>query len=118
MATRSIALRLVDIIEAIEHIRDELGNISIESFEADWRKRWLVERGMEIISEASRYLPEELKERYPEIPWRKVAGIGNILRHDYENIAAPILWKLNATDLLFLERICREELARTRQSEA
>jgi uncharacterized protein with HEPN domain len=41
---------------------------------------WLVERRVGIISEASRYLTEDLKARHPEIPWQKVAGIGNVLR--------------------------------------
>lgn len=52
-----------------------------------------------------------LKARHPEIPWSKVAGIGNVLRHDYGSVAAPILWKLVQDDLTPLERICREELA-------
>jgi uncharacterized protein with HEPN domain len=77
----------------------------------DWRKRWLVERGVEIISEASRGLPEELKARHSEIPWSKVAGIGNVLRHEYASIAAPLMWALVRHDLPLLERVCREELA-------
>src|SRR6516225_1142583 len=46
----------------------------------DWRERWLVERGVEIISEASRHLTDDLKARHPEIPWSKVAAIGHVLR--------------------------------------
>lgn len=111
MTARSVAPRLLDIIESIERVRAALGDTSLEAFESDWQKQWLVERGVEIISEASRHLPAEMKARHTEIPWRKVAGIGNILRHNYENIAAPILWTLAATDLAPLERVCREELA-------
>jgi uncharacterized protein with HEPN domain len=85
--------------------------VSLDAFEADWRKRWLVERGVEIISEASRHLPGELKARHPQIPWPKVAGIGNILRHSYERIAPDVLWRLARDDLPPLERMCREELA-------
>ena len=107
----SLAPRLTDIIEAIEHLRSEMAGVAIDAFEADWRKRWLVERGVEIISEASRHLTAAVKERHPEIPGSKVAGIGNVLRHDYENIAAPVRWKLVQDDLLPLERVCREELA-------
>jgi hypothetical protein len=59
----------------------------LDVFETDWQTQWLVERGVEIISEASRHLSDELKARHPRIPWGKVAGIGNILRHNYENIA-------------------------------
>src|SRR5215475_3213371 len=92
MAESSFAPRLTDIIEAIEHIRSEMAGMTIDAFEADWRKRWLVERGIEIISEASRRLSDELKARHPEIPWPKVAGIGNVLRHDYEHVAHDVLW--------------------------
>jgi uncharacterized protein with HEPN domain len=113
MAASSLAPRLTDILEAIERIRAEMAGVSIEAFEADWRKRWLVERGVEIISEASRRLTDELKLRHPGIPWAKVAGIGNVLRHEYEGISAPVMWKLVQADLSPLERVCREELART-----
>jgi uncharacterized protein with HEPN domain len=61
MAAPSLAPRLTDILDAIERIRSEMEGVSIEAFEADWRKRWLVERGVEIISEASRRLTDELK---------------------------------------------------------
>jgi uncharacterized protein with HEPN domain len=117
MATSSLAPRLTDILEAIEHIRSETAGVTIDAFEADWRRRWLVERGVEIISEASRHLTEELKARHPEIPWAKVAGIGNILRHDYESISAPVMWKLVQDDLSPLETVCREELARGQAAE-
>jgi uncharacterized protein with HEPN domain len=60
--------RLTDIIEAVELIRSEMVGVTLQTFEPDKRKRWLVERGVEIISEASRHLSDELKERHPEIP--------------------------------------------------
>ena len=85
--------------------------MSLEEFEADWEKQWLVERGVEIVSEASRHLTDELKSRHPEIPWRKIAGIGNVLRHNYENVAAPIMWKLAQDDLPRLNTVCHGELA-------
>ena len=110
MAERLVSPRLIDIVEAIERIRVVLSTITLEAFEDSWEKRWLVERGTEIISEASRHLPRELKDRNPEIPWRKVAGIGNVIRHNCERIAPDILWKLALEDLPALERVCRAEL--------
>lgn len=104
--------RLTDIIEAIELIRSEMAGVTLEAFEPDRRKRWLVERGVEIISEASRHLGDELKARYPGIPWPKVAGIGNVLRHEYEHVAHDVLWRLVRDDLPPLETVCRVELAR------
>ncbi|MDP3078317.1 DUF86 domain-containing protein [Bradyrhizobium sp.] len=102
---------MTDIIEAIERVNSVLVDVSLEAFESDWQRQWLVERGFEIISEASRHLPDDLKACHPEIPWQKVAGIGNILRHNYESIAAAILWKLAQADLPILEKACRSELA-------
>jgi len=92
--TRTLIPRLTDIVEAIERIRSVLRDTPLEAFEVDWQKQWLVDRGVLIISEASRHLGDELKARHPEIPWNKVAAIGNVLRHSYENVSAPIMWKL------------------------
>lgn len=87
MPARSLAPRLGDMVQACERIRTLLHDMSLEAFEDDWQRQWLVERGLEIISEASRHLPAELKARHPNIPWVKVAGIGNVLRHNYEHVA-------------------------------
>jgi uncharacterized protein with HEPN domain len=82
MSRRSPVARLTDIVEAIELVRGEMAGVTLDAFQPDIRKRWLIERGVEIISEASRRLPGDLKARHPAIPWRKVAGIGNVLRHN------------------------------------
>jgi uncharacterized protein with HEPN domain len=101
---------VTDIVEAIERSKLVVQDLTLETFENDWRRHWLVERGLEVISEASRHLPDELKARHPNIPWRKIAGIGNVLRHDYESASAPVIWKLVVEDLPILEQACRQEL--------
>src|SRR5712691_3075248 len=117
MAKPSPVPRLTDIIEAIELIRSEMADVTLNAFEPDRRKRWLVERGIEIISEASRRLPDALKARRPGIPWPKVAGIGNVLRHDYEHVAHDVLWHVVRDDLPALENVCPEELALAREQQ-
>jgi uncharacterized protein with HEPN domain len=112
MPDRSLVLRLTDMIEAIERIQSVVSGLSLEEFENKWEHQWLVERGVLIISEASRHLGTELKTRHPEIPWTKVAGIGSVLRHDYERIAPDVIWKLATIDLPILDAACRDELAR------
>jgi uncharacterized protein with HEPN domain len=103
--------RLIDIIQAIDVIQAEMAGVNLDAFGRDIRKRWLVERGIEIISEASRRLPARLKALHPEIPWPKVAGIGNVLRHDYAHVAYDVLWHVVRNDLPALDRVCRDALA-------
>jgi uncharacterized protein with HEPN domain len=52
--------------------------------------------------------------RHPKIPWPKVAGIGNVLRHDYADVAHNVLWHVVYDDLPPLEKVCRAELASER----
>jgi uncharacterized protein with HEPN domain len=61
--------------------------------------RWLVQRAIEIISEASRGIPETMKASRPEIPWQRVRDIGNVLRHQYEGVSDPILWRVVTDEL-------------------
>jgi uncharacterized protein with HEPN domain len=111
MPQSSPTASLADIIESIEIIRSQLAGVTLSAFEADKPRRWIVERGIEIISEASRRLPPKLKARHPQIPWSKVAGIGNILRHDYQDVAHDVLWHVVHENLPALEQVCRDELA-------
>jgi uncharacterized protein with HEPN domain len=110
MVVKSPEPYLCDIIGAIDHIKAKLEGISLADFQGDLDRRRIVERSFEIISEASRRLPDDVKGRYPEIPWQKVAGIGNILRHDYDNVVPNALWKYAHDDLPSLEEACRAEL--------
>ncbi|MBF0566368.1 MAG: DUF86 domain-containing protein [Nitrospirae bacterium] len=109
--------RLTDIVEAVEFIDSEMVGVTFRAFDSDRRKYWLVERGIEIISEASRHLPDELKARHPDVPWQKVAGIGNVLHHDYERVAHDLLWHVVRDDLPRLVKVCQEELAADRARE-
>jgi uncharacterized protein with HEPN domain len=109
--------RLIDVVDAVELIRSEMAGVMLQSLESDKRKRWLVEQGIEIIAEASRHLPEDLKARHPKFPWPKAAGIGNVLRHEYERIAHDVLWRVVHDDLPPLEKACREEWARGQAAE-
>jgi uncharacterized protein with HEPN domain len=58
MPPSSVAPYLTDIIEAIEHIREKAGTTPLEAFKQDWEQQWIVQRGIEIVSEASRQLPD------------------------------------------------------------
>jgi uncharacterized protein with HEPN domain len=53
-----------------------------------------IERGLEIISEASRHIPDDQKALAPEIPWRQIAAIGNLLRHEYQRADSSLVWNI------------------------
>ena len=90
---RSPTERLSDIAISIEKIERFLAGKTFEDFSGDAMLHDAVVRNLEIISEASRHLGEELKSRMPEVPWRKVADMGNWLRHAYEKTEDRILWE-------------------------
>jgi uncharacterized protein with HEPN domain len=99
MNTRSLDARLQDILTSIGHIEKAISGKSFEDYKSEPILRLAVERALEIISEASRYLPETEKEKYPVIPWQEVKAIGNILRHAYQGVDPEIIWTTVTLDL-------------------
>ncbi len=76
--------RLKDIIDAIDQIHALLKNKTYQDLTADKVMKAVFERFLEILSEASRHIPESLKVTSPDISWRRVSDIGTHLRHAYE----------------------------------
>jgi uncharacterized protein with HEPN domain len=105
--SRRIAHRLLDMLEEINRIRETLDGETFESFRNHRLKRPAVERMLEIISEASRHVPDEVKSGHHNVPWRKIAGVGNILRHSYHETDPAILWDIYENHLSQLENTIR-----------
>ncbi|WP_378943032.1 DUF86 domain-containing protein [Mesorhizobium sp. ANAO-SY3R2] len=110
MAARKISPILTEILAAIDGIEKATAGKSLRDFQDDWLLKHGVQRGIEIISEASRHLPDEIFVNAPEIPWKQIRGIGNVLRHEYHKIADPIVWAV-VTDNLPGLRIAVERIA-------
>ena len=85
--------------------------LTYETFKDDMMRVYAVTRCLEIISEASRRLPDELKARHPSIAWRDMAGAGNIYRHEYEDVAARAVWDTLTRHLPPLRSVVETELA-------
>jgi uncharacterized protein with HEPN domain len=77
---------LEEILEAIEGIQKALCGIDYETYKNDWLVRSAIERGIEIISEGARHVPDEYCDRFPDIRWRSIRAMGNVLRHEYFQI--------------------------------
>jgi uncharacterized protein with HEPN domain len=83
---------LADILFNLDLADRFVSGLDYEGFVDDMRTFYALTRCLEIISEASRRLSEELKARHPEIPWRQIAGSGNVYRHDYEDVLHRLVW--------------------------
>lgn len=108
----SLGDRLTHILQAIDDIDRLLQSRSRAEFASDIVLRLAIERLFEIISEASRFIPEDLKAKNADIPWRRIADLGNWLRHAYHRVDADILWNIAENDLgplkRFVEQICNQ----------
>lgn len=79
------------ILDSIQKIESAAEGVTLEEYSRDWRLKFAVERAIEILSEASRRLAPELGHQHPEVDWKQVMGIGNVLRHDYDDIVDSII---------------------------
>ncbi len=90
--------RLLDILEAIERI-EKYAILGQQAFEqSELIQTWILHH-LQIIGEAARTLPNDLKQQHPEIPWPKISGMRNILVHHYFEIDEAIVWAVIERDL-------------------
>jgi uncharacterized protein with HEPN domain len=97
--------------DEIESLSNELAGLDFEIYRESYGLRRITERALQIVSEAARALPPELRARYPGAPWADIIGIGNPLRHEYHRIDDKVLWETATADLPKLQPIIRRMLA-------
>ena len=112
MSSNRPAQRLRDILENIEAIVDFTADMTLATYVHDRKTRYAVTRALEIISEASRRLPEALKARHPAIDWSGIAAVGNLYRHAYDVVDETLVWYTIQHDLAPLRAVIVAELSR------
>src|SRR4051812_13247447 len=103
--------RLRDIKDSIAKIESILHGVTRDQFIEQWRLRLLTERLLEIVCEASRRLPDHMKQSEPQIEWQKVVDFGNYLRHAYHSTRAEVVWDIAQNDLPLLKTLAERRLS-------
>ncbi len=111
MPSENALLALFDIRDCILLAQDFTKDLTYETFKASRLHFFAVTRALEIISEASRRLPDDLRERHPALPWRGIRDAGNMYRHSYDNVVESIVWNTVQEDLPPLLTVVLTEIA-------
>lgn len=102
--------RLSDIRASISQIERMTSNMTLERFASDITIRAATERFLEIVCEASRRLPDDVKQREPQIAWRKMVDFGNLLRHAYQSTKTEFVWDIVQNDLPMLKAFAERNI--------
>lgn len=93
---------LEDILTASRKAQAFVGDMDYVSFAADEKTVFAVVRALEIIGEAAKRIPPEVRDRHPSIPWRAMTGIRDKLIHDYTSVNQAVVWQTVSDDLPLL----------------
>ena len=101
--SRDLNLYFDDILKAIAYIRDFTSGMDYSTFVHDTRTQHACIRNLEVIGEAVKKIPEETRITHPEIPWKRITGLRDILSHEYFGIDTQIVWDVitNKLDNLY-----------------
>jgi len=102
---------LQDIIDSAEDIEKFMAGVSLERLTGDRKTLFAVAKALENIGEAVKQIPAVVRHKYPDVPWKDVAGMRDVLVHDYFGIDAAIVWKTVHEDLPPLKRRIADILA-------
>lgn len=97
--TRSYQDSLADIVDAIEKALEFVERVDFQEFDANAEKVFAVIRALEIIGEAARHIPADVRNTYPDIPWADMIGMRNVVIHEYFGVDNDVIWRTIQEDL-------------------
>ena len=99
MKTKNHRLYLEDILEALEKTQRYVKGLTYDTFVKNDMAVDAVIRNLEIIGEAAKHLPQDIKDKYPDIPWKRMIGLRNIAVHEYFGVDLSIIWEVITKNL-------------------
>lgn len=90
---RDYRLYIEDILEALEKIKDYINGLTFSEFEQDNKTVDAVVRNFEILGEATKQIPDKIRNKYPDIPWKEMAGMRDKLIHAYFGVNLEVVWE-------------------------
>ena len=96
---RHYILYLEDICTSMLRIQEYISDHTLDSFQQDYKTVDAVIRNFEIIGEATKNLPDTVKDKYPDVPWKEMYRLRNRVSHNYFGVDYQIIWHI-ATDYL------------------
>lgn len=109
--TRAYTDYLQDILEVSNKAQEFVKDVDFASFENNDEKIYAVIRALEVIGEAVKFIPQAERDRYPQIPWKAVAGMRDKLIHGYFDVNSRRVWETVQRDLPPLQDVVRQMLA-------
>lgn len=101
---------LRDILDAYDKIQRFIAGVSFDMFEHDDEKVYAVMLALEIIGEAAKQIPAHARQRYPQLPWRAIAGMRDKIAHQYFGLNRRLLWQTAQSDVPLLQATIRQML--------
>ncbi len=114
MTKRDLIDFLEDILKAIAEINSFINGIGFEEFANNREKTLAVVKLLEIIGEATKKIPSDLRAKYPDIPWRAVAGMRDLLVHEYWQVDVEVVWQTVNESLPLLAKVIAEMIQNNR----
>jgi uncharacterized protein with HEPN domain len=94
---------LHDILDHAQKAQRFTASVDFDAFCANEEKVLAVIRALEVIGEAARHVPESVRQCYPEVPWRNIVGMRDVLIHHYFGVDLEVVWKTVQRDLPTLQ---------------
>lgn len=112
--TRNQILFLKDILNAMNRIEEYIVGIDVDTFHEDQMRIDAVVRNLEVIGEAAKYVSDDLRQQYSEVPWKSMIGLRNVLIHEYFGIDEQIVWEIVTLDFprtkLLIEEVLKDSI--------